>query len=582
MDERMDRRTFLGKTAATGLLISGGLGRTWAARSDSTIAPVVTTSSGKIRGLVDGKVHAFKGIPYGASTEGEARFLPPAKPKSWTGVRDVTELGPRSFQPVRLMIPEMADALTGHGPMSEDCLTLNLWTSGLNKSAKKPVMVWFHGGGMRTGWSGSVLYDGAELARKHDVVAIGVNHRINVFGFLYLAGTGLDKYANASNAGALDLIAALEWIRDNVSSFGGDPANVTIFGQSGGGGKVATLQSMPAAKGLFHRMIIQSTISDTAVWGAPKDEAIQWTEVYLRRLGLKLSQAEELSKVPPEKLLAALSGSGPGTRQAAETARDVAADGRGGPDFGTNGDISLRFVPVVDGRTMPGNPFDPSAPEISADIPLMVGSVETESVPYAAPNDPYWTANENQIDGPALHQRIKRTLQVEDARVDEIIGLYKKGRPRASNADLAMIVASDAGSLRQAGYVIAELKAKQKRAPVYSYYFKWYSPLRGGKVRCMHGMELPFVFDHVDAAPWMTGNGQDRYALAAKVSSAWAAFARSGNPNHKGLPAWRPFEAEPRPTMVFDNDCQAINDPHRDERLAIKAVLDSRKNTAKG
>jgi para-nitrobenzyl esterase len=170
---------------------------------------------------------------------------------------------------------------------------------------------------------------------------------------------------------------------------------------------------------------------------------------------------------------------------------------------------------------------------------------------------------------------------MEDARVDEIIGLYKKGRPRASNADLAMIAASDAGSLRQAGYVIAELKAKQRRAPVYSYYFKWYSPLREGKVRCMHGMELPFVFDHVDAAQWMTGNGQDRYALAAKMSSAWVAFARSGNPNHKGLPAWRAFDAEQRPTMVFDNDCQAINDPHRDERLAVKAVLDSRKNTAR-
>jgi para-nitrobenzyl esterase len=349
---------------------------------------------------------------------------------------------------------------------------------------------------------------------------------------------------------------------------------VTIFGQSGGGGKVATVQSMPAAKGLFHRMIIQSTVSDTGLWGTPKDEAMQWTEAYMRRLGLKPTQAEELQKLPAEKLLAAISGTG----QGAENARDAAAAvGRTGPDFGTNGDLSLRFVPIVDGKTMPGNPFDPVAPEISANIPLMVGSVETESVPYAAPNDPYWTTNE--LDAAALRQRVKRTLQVEDVRADQIISVYKNGRPKASNADLAMILASDAGTLRQAGYTIAELKARQAKAPAYSYYFKWYSPLRDGKVRCMHGMELPFVFDHVDAVQWMTGQGQDRYALAEKVSGAWVAFARSGNPNHKGLPKWNPFNAVERPTMVFDRECDAVNDPHREERLAIKTVLDSRPTT---
>lgn len=566
----MDRRLFLGKTAATGLLISSGLARSWAAKRDLAVGPIVETSAGKIRGLVDGEVHVFKGIHYGGSTEGQGRFLPPTNVKAWTGVRDVTELGPRSFQPVRIMIPEMGDALTGHGPMSEDCLTLNLWTSAPRKDAKKPVMVWFHGGGMRTGWAGSVMYDGSELARTHDVVVIGVNHRLNVFGFLYLAGTGVEKYANSSNVGALDLIASLEWIRDNVASFGGDPASVTIFGQSGGGGKVATVQAMPAAKGLFHRMIIQSTISETGLWGIPKDEAAQWTEAYMRRLGLKPNQVDELQKLPAERLLAALSGS----VQGAENARDVATVGRVGPDFRSSGDLSLRFAPVVDGRTMPSNPFDPVAPELSADVPLMVGSVDTESVPYGAPNDPYWTTNE--IDEAGLRQRAKRTLQVDDSAVEQILTIYKKGRPKAPNMDLAMILAADASSLRQAGYVIAELKAKQGKAPAYLYYFQWRSPLRAGRVRCMHGMELPFVFDHVDAAQWMTGAGHERYALAEKVSGAWAAFARSGDPNHKGLPLWRPFNAEQRPTMVFDEKCTVIDDPHRDERLAIKTVLDSR------
>jgi para-nitrobenzyl esterase len=556
----MDRRSFLGRTAATGWLISSGLTRGWAAKNDTAEGPVVATSSGKIKGLFDGKVHAFKGVPYGASTEGENRFMPPARPKPWTGVRNVTELGARSFQPVRIMIPEMGDALTGHGPMSDDCLTLNLWTSNLNSNARKPIMVWFHGGGMRSGWSGSILYDGAELAGKHDVVVVGVNHRLNVFGFLYLAETRLDRFANSANLGALDLIAALEWIRDNAASFGGDPANVTIFGQSGGGGKVATVQSMPAAKGLFHRMIIGSTLADTGVTGTPKDEALKWTEIYLRRLGLKPNQAEELRKFSAETLVAAMAGTG--------------------PDSGTDGDLSLRLVPVVDGKTMPVNPFDPVAPEVSANIPLMTGTVETESVPYGAPNDPYWTTNE--IDDAGLREQVKRTLRVGDAVADQTIGAYKKGRPKASNFDLATIIASDASPTRDASYIIAERKAKQAKAPAYLYYFKWYSPLRDGKVRCMHSMDLPFVFDHVDAAQWMTGQGRDRYALAEQVSGAWVAFARSGNPNHKGLPQWNPFNAAQRPTMVFDSECNAVDDPYREERLAIKAVLDSRNTDRRG
>ncbi len=444
----------------------------------------------------------------------------------------------------------MGDALTGHGPASEDCLKLNVWTSKLDRNARRPVMVWFHGGGMRTGWAGSIMYDGAELARKHGVVVVGVSHRLNVFGFLYLAGSGRERYANSSNVGALDLIAALEWIQENIASFGGDPGNVTIFGQSGGGGKVATVQAMPRAKGLFHRMIIQSTITDTALRGMPKEEASKWTEIFMRRLGLKPNQADELQKLPVDALIAALSGN------------DAA------------GEISLRFVPVVDGRTLPANPFDPAAPGYSATIPLMVGSVEDESVPYANPGDPYWTTDE--IDSDGLRQRVKRALRIESADADRIIALYKKNRPKSGNMDLATILESDAGTLRQAGYTIAELKAKQGRAPAYLYYFQWNSPLRQGKVRCMHCMELPFVFDHVDAAQFMTGTGQDRYALAEKVSSAWVAFARSGNPNHQGLPDWRPFDSDRRATMVLGNDCRSVDDPHKDERLAIQSVLDAR------
>jgi para-nitrobenzyl esterase len=570
--QHMARRSFLGTTLGTtaaGLLWSSEFPSiVSAAKTDSASRPVVDTTAGKIRGLAANKVLSFKGVPYGASTAGAGRFKPPVSPQPWTGIRETAELGPRSPQSVRVMVPEMGDALTGHGPMSEDCLTLNVWTPGLGRSSKRPVMVWFHGGGFRTGWSGSVMYDGQELARKHDVVVVGVNHRLNLFGFLYLAEIGGEKYSASTNAGMLDIVLALEWVRDNIAAFGGDSGNVTLFGQSGGGGKVSTLQAMPRAKGLFHRAIVQSTISDTALWGQPRADATKTAETLLSRLGMKPDQLDGLSRFSTEQLLAAMGGGG-GT---AETDRSA-----GGPVAGSgnlSGDLSLRFVPVVDGSLLPADPFDPVAPEISAGVPLIVGSVGTESVPYAAPNDPYWTMD--SLDDAALRDRVKRALRANDAAADDLVALYKKNRPKASNLDIAMILTSDAGTLRTAGYTIAEHKAAQNRAPVYLYQFEWYSPVRQGRVRAMHGVELAFAFDHVDDARWMIGDGRERYALAASMSGAWAAFAHTGDPNHKGLPAWRPFDAARRTTMVFNTECKAVDDPHREERLAIASIQGNR------
>jgi para-nitrobenzyl esterase len=410
---------------------------------------------------------------------------------------------------------------------TEDCLHLNVWTNSLN--GKRPVMVWFHGGGYSAGSANWKLYDGANLAAKQDVVVVTVTHRLNVFGYLYLAELGGERYAHASNAGMLDTIAALEWVRDNISRFGGDPGNVTIFGQSGGGGKVSTLLAMPGAKGLFHRAIAQS---GSALRGTPRDRATKASAAFMATLGLKPNQVDELQKLPQEQLLKAMRA--------------------------TQG---LQLNPVVDGHTLPGDPFEPAAPAISADVPLMIGSTETEVT---------WSVNTNYdpLDDAALRARVKEAIRSDDARAERLIAVYKKGRPKASNLDLFLIISTDVSNFRTGTDTEAEKKSMLGKAPVYKYYFQWYSPVREGKPRAFHTVDIPFVFENVDIATAMVGSGPDRYPLAGKVSGAWAAFARTGNPNHKGLPKWEPFNTSTRATMIFNTDCRAVNDPYREERVA--------------
>ena len=291
---------------------------------------VVETTAGRIQGYLANGVHAFKGVRYGESTEGARRFLPPTKPKPWTGVRETIAYGPRAPQPTRRMVPEIGDALIGPGPTSEDCLLLNVWTPALERNGRRPVMVWLHGGGFRTGSGNSVFYDGQELARKHGAVVVTVTHRLNALGFLHLAGIGGEKYRDSGNVGMQDIVMALEWVRDNIDAFGGNPGSVTIFGQSGGGGKTAILTGMPAAKGLFHRAIIQSTLWDTAITALEPHEAASATELLLSRVGVKPTELDRLQQMRPEILMQALTG-------------------------GADGDISLRYVPVKDGRTADGS-----------------------------------------------------------------------------------------------------------------------------------------------------------------------------------------------------------------------------------
>ena len=535
----MHRRDFIrvGTVAAAGVIM--GEKSSFGVGTDAKGEPgaTVVTAYGKVRGLSRDKVQAFRGIPYGASTAGEARFMPPSKPKPWTNVREAFELGRRAPQDPAGLIPEVA-AVDRTEPMGEDCLVLNVWTPNPGDGQKRPVMVWLHGGGFSTGSAEFTIYDGANLSRKHDVVVVGVNHRLNVFGFLYLAEMGGERFAKSSNVGMLDIIAALEWVRDNIAAFGGDPGNVTIFGQSGGGGKVSTLMGMPAAQGLFHRAIAES---GTAIKGVSRSDATKTTEYILSKAGLQPNQLDQLQKLPMEQLLAAMGGGGPAGNQA------------------------LHLAPVVDGRTLPKDPFYPTAPEMSANVPLLLGSVATEIA--FIPNTPL-----DPMDDATLVQRVKQAVRgANDAQVNELIAAYRKTEPKASNIDLFLRLASDNWMWSNVS-AESERKAAMGKAPAYVYYFDWRSPVRGGKLGAFHTLEIPFVFENVDIGRSMTGTGKDRYALSDQMSAAWVAFARNGNPNHAGLPHWPAFNATERPTMFFDNDCRVVNDPRREERLALQAV----------
>ena len=518
----IDRREFIQRTALAGVV--AGMGRTLFGQGS---APVVDTADGKIRGRLIDKVNAFQGIPYGAPTSGANRFMPAVKPKKWTGVLDAVEWGAEAPQGPHLEIPEVAATIPKTG-VSEDCLRLNVWTTALNRNAKRPVMVWLHGGGFTSGNGSYSIYNGANMARRYDVVTLSINHRLNSFGFLYLPEIGGAKFANAANVGILDVVAALQWVRENISNFGGDPDNVTIFGQSGGAGKVSTLLAMPSAKGLFHKAIIQSGAN---LAGIPKADATKNAQTLMSRLNVKT--VEQLQQVPMQTLI------------------------------DTTLAENLTWGPVVDGKSLPGGPFDPAAPELSSNIPVLIGTTEYEITFF--PTTKYDALNDAE-----LRSSIRQTTRAaNDGDVDSLIALYKKGRPNLTNLDYNLILASD--NFRTRVITQTERKAAQK-APVYAYYFTWQSPVREGKLKSFHTVEIPFVTANVDEAKSMTGTGQDRYALQDRMSAAWAAFAKTGNPNHKGLPNWPAFDTKTRPTLIFDNNCRVVNDPYGAERVALASL----------
>ena len=531
------RRDFLGlgSLATAGVLLDGFGRPLWAqdARGLAMSAPV-PTAHGRVRGLVRYGVNQFYGVPYAASTAGGNRFMPPQKPTSWTGVKDCFQVANRAPQDPDGPISEVF-ALDRREPMGEDCLAINVFTPALG-SGNRPVMVWLHGGGFSGGSGNWLLYDGTNLARKEDVVVVSVNHRLNLFGFLHLAGLNAgEKWNQASNAGMLDIVAALQWVKENISGFGGNPGNVTVFGQSGGGGKVTTLMAMPAAKGLFHRAIAQS---GSAFRGTTREAATRGAEQFLTKVGLKGNQLDQLQQMPWEKVQAAY--------------------------FAEPRIQGLGTGPVVDGTSLTRDQWTPDAPPYSADVPLMVGSVETEDA-WNDPPPPLQMSEEDML------TRVKRIVRNDDAKARELVALYRDKHKGITNTDVWLVMNAD-NTRRANAQLLSELKTAQGKAPAYLYYFTWRSPVHLGQMKSYHTLDIPFVFANVDVAASMTGAMNNRYALEHRMSAAWAAFARTGNPNHKDLPQWPAFSASSYPTMVLNDECKVVNDPNKEERLALKAV----------
>jgi para-nitrobenzyl esterase len=532
------RRTFVKQAS---LFLAGAHVAPWlriaAAADAGTI--VADTSAGKIRGLVVEDIKIFKGVPYSGTTSGANRFMPPTKPAAWTGVRDAVAYGPTAPQ-ARGNGPERADVPA----QSEDCLVLNVFTPGMSDGRNRPVLVWLHGGGFSTGSGSQRILDGTSLARTNDVVVVTINHRLNVFGFTYLGGAAGSDFALSGGVGMLDIVAALQWVRDNIGQFGGDPNLVTIFGQSGGGRKVATLMAMPGARGLFHRAIIES---GAVLRLTTRDDAMRSTELLLAELGLKAGQTRELQAVPIERLLAA--------------------------NAAVVGKITLREAgmtpnsPMVDGTAIPVHPWDPAAPSISATIPLLIGYARTEETLYDRP-----TAETLALDEIGLRRRAAARVGGDPARVIEA---FRKAHPEATPWDLWILIATDhpRGTYSRE---LAKRKAIQGGAPAFAYRFDWETPEGGGHMRSPHTIEIPFVFNNIKIAGPLISKMPEAHALAQKVSAAWVAFARTGNPNipaGASLPKWPAYSARSRDTMLFNNESRVEQDPDHGPRLVMEQAL---------
>jgi para-nitrobenzyl esterase len=495
----------------------------WAQAGDAS--PVVRTSGGLVRGVVQDTVSVFKGVPYGADT-GSARFQPPRPAPPWDGVRDALAYGPGSPQ----SHPD--------GRASEDCLVLNVWTPDAAVGARRPVMIYIHGGAYATGSGSSPLYDGVRLARRRGVVLVTLNHRLNVFGYGYLAGLAGAPFADSGNAGMLDLVLALRWVRANIAAFGGDPGRVTVFGQSGGGAKIATLMAMPAAAGLFHRAI---TMSGQQVTASGPQHATARMRLFLDAVKLPVADAASLATLPAERLVEALATPDPFTP---------------GP---------LYFGPVLDERSLTRHPFWPDAPDQSAKIPMIIGNAHDETrlfLGHSTP-DPFaltWDDLPGRL-GPELRVDIDPAF---------VVASYRQLYPAYSPTDVFFAATTASRSWRGA-VIEAEARARQG-APAFVYEMDYPTTIEGGRLRAMHETDIPLAFDNLAVAGSPIAPSPAAQTMADQVSGSFAAFAHTGDPNNPAIPLWTPYTLPRRATLVFDRTSRLVDDPRGAERRLFAAV----------
>lgn len=545
----MNRRTFL--KCATTAALSAQASRGFGQENDRL---VVRTSAGVVRGQVREGIAVFLGVPYGADTR-KTRFQPPLPPEPWSGVRDALVWGDRA--------PQLSgNGMTSHagrrsqddtyhlpadeGNISEDCLHLNVWTPSPRKPGheRRPVLFYIHGGAYNSGTVNSVLYDGTRLCKRGDVVVVTVNHRLNAFGYLYLAGVTNDpRYADSGNVGMLDLILALRWVKDNIANFGGDPSRVTIFGQSGGGAKCATLMAMPAAYGLFHRVM---TMSGQQVTAAPTTIATARSRDFLAKLGVTQSGEglhSELDAMPLARL--------------EEAAR-----------------VSSAWLPVVDGRSLPRDPFSPDAPPISNDVSMILGNTHDETRGLIGGSRPALFSLTWEELPSALEKNVGSFLGA--VKPETIVADYREWYPQYSASDV--FFAATTAFRSWPGQVIeAQRRAEspaQRRTWVYE--MDWPSPVAGGRFRAPHTVDIPFFFDNLSVAPGMIGAAPEdvdrAQPLATMMSETLIAFAKTGDPNHSTLPHWPTYDVHRRATMIWNAPSRVVDDPRKNEReLAAEA-----------
>lgn len=531
-----------GVSLGLGLAVNTSIPSAFAANSAS---PIATTAAGKVRGFVNEGVNVFKGIPYGASTAGANRFMPPKAAVAWKGVRDTLDYGPSTPQS-NPNVQREASATSGligdlsDRPESEDCLVLNIWSRGLKDNGKRPVMFWIHGGGFQSGSGSSPGYDGTNLCKRGDVVVVSINHRLNVMGFAYFGDIGGEAFANTGNVGMQDIVLALKWVRENIEQFGGDPNRVMIFGESGGGRKVGTLLAMPEAKGLFHAAVIQSGPS---IKVRTREDATFATQAVLDELQIAKGDFRKLQEAPLDKLMPAF----------------FAASRKNQFNHATTG-----FAPVVDGKVLPGHLFHPTASSVMPDVPVIVGTNRTELTLQMMGDSAAYN-----LDEAGLQSRAKTAF---GDKAQSLIETYRKEVPQASPSELFFLMVSDRAYCAPL-MKIAERRSALNKAPVYFYYFSWETPVNGGKMHSPHALEIAFAFDNTERSARFTGGGPRAAALGDKMADAWIAFARTGNPNTPKWPTWTPYDAKNRATLVINDKTEIVSDPTKERRVAMQSIL---------